>query len=117
MTGFSLVPCVFLLIAASSAMTGYFPVLAELLKSLLNKLRETTELPATDLATDGAKNAEEVVAVAAARRAKLNTFIVVRCVDCNVMWEMQIMTESKLKVAFADLAIVCADWIVNTSVS
>lgn len=61
---------------------GYFPVLAELLKSLLNKLRGTPavpeeDLPATDLATDGATNAEAVVADATARRARLNTFIVV----------------------------------------
>jgi len=81
MTGFSLVPCAFWLMADSSAMRGYLPVSAALLKSLLNKLRGTAleddDRPAIDLATDGPTKAAAVVAVAAVKRAMLEIFMVV----------------------------------------
>ncbi len=83
MTGFSLVPCAFLLMTDSSAMTGYLPVLAELLNNLLNKLRWTpvpeVDLPAMDLATLGLRKAEAVVAVAAVKRVMLKSFILFAC--------------------------------------
>ena len=62
----------------SSAMIGYFPVLDELLKSLLNKFRDTpfAVLAATVLETVGTTKAEvEAELAAAATRAMLMIFM------------------------------------------
>ena len=59
-------------------MIGYFPVLDELLKRLLNKFRDTPEvvLPATDLETEGITKAEvEAEFAAAATSAMLMIFM------------------------------------------
>ena len=71
-------------------MIGYFPVLAVLLKSLLNKFRGIApegadDRPTTVFATEGAMNADVVDAATAARREKLNNFIVVDCLRCCQM--------------------------------